>query len=68
MKWRCIYTDTESMTGVAPECEDPDHPADDAAQDTVYECCPHPHLQVWNEREATTLMKTLNAMDVEVCT
>jgi hypothetical protein len=76
MKWRVIITDTESMTGVAPVCEDPSHAehasaagydAGDAAPDAVFDCCPHPHIETWNERTARVVAVSLTDTESEPC-
>lgn len=79
MKWRVIVTDTECLTGVAPICErqdDPEglhhiyEPGVYEAQDThgVYDCCPHPHLETYDERLAPSVAAKLTEADVSVCT
>lgn len=54
--WRVIITDTESETGIAPVCEDPAHnPAlhdDDPSGVRVFDCCPYPQIELWDERAA----------------
>jgi hypothetical protein len=74
--WRVIITDTESLTGVAPVCDSPEHQVwarrSDAAVDEtlpewVFDCCPHPHVEMWDERQAAQLAETLTAIDAEVC-
>lgn len=59
MKWRMIITDTERPTGVAPVCPDEENPGSDHNLGTVespdysrldvFDCCPHPHIECWNE-------------------
>jgi len=65
MRWRMIFTDSESLTGVAPVCDDPTGlhlVADFNAEDVngVYDCCPHPHIECWTERAATDIAQRLN--------
>lgn len=74
-EWRTIVTDSESMTGIAPVCPnqmDPTglhHMPDDNAQDTsgVYDCCPHPHIEIWHEGDAKSITNRLTACGAEVC-
>lgn len=74
MNWRTIITDTESLTGVAPVCEDPKHeaaaivcglePGEAGALGTgplVLDCCPHPHLELWGEAQAEHVRAFFNA-------
>lgn len=80
MNWRTIITDTESMTGVAPVCEHPDHSpsaitaglkeGEDGTKGTgplVFDCCPHPHIETWGESSAERLAQALTEQDAEVC-
>lgn len=75
MRWRTVYTDSESLTGVAPECPYQDDPAkhtipDDptlANAEGVYDCCPHPHIECWGEASAVALAVFLTAMEAELC-
>jgi hypothetical protein len=75
-KWRVIITDTESLTGVAPICESPEHAKSAAHQagddqelgaDWVYDCCPHPHIETWSETTAATVALKLTHADAEAC-
>lgn len=62
--WRVIITDTESMTGVAPVCETDHTPhsedGESQLRDWVFDCCPHPHIEMWSEDLATRLAELLN--------
>lgn len=65
MKWRTIFTDTESETGVAPVCEqqgDKGHGIDD-----VGDCCPHPHIETYSEPGARRLATLLTELDAGPC-
>lgn len=70
--WRVILTDSESLTGVAPVCPQPDvhammhgQPPDDP---WVYdECCVGPHIECWSERWAQEIAAALTAAEAEVC-
>jgi hypothetical protein len=67
-RWRVIGTDTERDSGVAPVCPDPERNHGGDPLDTwVYDCCPGPHLECWNEDNARDLAATLNRLGVEVC-
>lgn len=71
MNWRVIMTDTESATGVAPVCEnrDPDlHEGDKgpSAGMYVYDCCPYPQIETWDERVAERLAQTLTEADASM--
>jgi hypothetical protein len=59
-RWRVILTDSESMSGVAPVCDDASslHPSDTEAW--VCDCCPKPHMECWNERQAKLVALALN--------
>lgn len=60
MKWRVITTDTEGPTGVAPVCEHQDHAHHlevaqvdgDGTGPDVFDCCPWPQLELWDEDAA----------------
>ena len=73
MRWRVIITDSESLTGVAPVCEHQDDPtgphALDGMQlvDSVCDCCPHPHIETYNERYAAFLVEYFNANEIGIC-
>jgi hypothetical protein len=82
MKWRIIMTDTESPTGVAPECDkrvDPNsahwhyEPGEAVWCDHqgVYDCCPHPHIETYGDADARTLVDALNGVaggeGAEIC-
>lgn len=62
--WRVVFTDTESATGVAPECPDSvSHGPSD-----VFDCCPGPHIQCWTERAAVEVGYVLTQAHAEICT
>lgn len=67
--WRVIITDTESMTGVAPVCEidhTPHSPdGDDPLKEWVFDCCPHPHLELWGESDARVAAELLTLVNAE---
>jgi hypothetical protein len=76
--WRVIMTDSESLSGVGPVCDqqedfggphayrdDADDPQVDGAG--VYDCCPHPHIELWSEVAAAAMAATLTAHDAAVC-
>lgn len=72
--WRTIVTDSESLTGVAPVCPRQDDPSGmhcgDRGQlipDWVFECCPHPHLECFDEARAENIRIYLTAADAAVC-
>lgn len=73
-RWRVIITDSESLTGVAPECpmtatnhlvEDEDGALPDVH--SVYGCCPQPHLECFSEVRARQVAHTLTYFEVELC-
>lgn len=72
MKWRVVFTDSESLSGVAPVCDQPDLHVMEYGEGpdsfSVYDCCPHPHLQTCNENDAKRLASILNDLDAGVCT
>lgn len=78
MRWRVVLTDSEAMTGVAPECDTAtvigglhdlgtDHLGQWHGFDEVgvYDCCPKPHLECGTERHANAVMNALNDADAE---
>jgi hypothetical protein len=73
--WRPIMTDSESLSGVAPACPHQDDPAkhptgferDPAAADWVFDCCPHPHIECYDERRAAEIARALTEAEAEVC-
>lgn len=71
MKWRTVFTDSESETGVAPVCEnrDPDlHESDGGPlEHRVFDCCPHPHIETWSEPGARELAALLSRLEAEMC-
>jgi hypothetical protein len=70
--WRVIITDSESATGVAPVCPQPDvHammfgvlPADPNVYD---ECCVGPHIECFTEKAARLIASALTQVEAEVC-
>lgn len=78
--WRAVYTDTERCTGVAPVCSQANvsggpHDVDGAGTagngydaQGVYDCCPGPHLETWDEGFASDLADDLNRYNVRLCT
>lgn len=73
MKWRTVFTDSESETGIAPVCplqEDTQsvHSMGDGQDaEGVYDCCPHPHIECHGEASAAALAVFLTALDAEPC-
>lgn len=72
--WRTIFTDSESMSGVAPVCwrqDDPDGPHWSPAGPTwlarVFDCCPVPHIETWGESDARKLADGLTRIDAQAC-
>jgi hypothetical protein len=75
--WRVIMTDSESPTGVAPVCDrqnDYQGPhrvkgTDDVWVDTdgVYDCCPGPHIETYDERTAARVAELLTTAEAELC-
>ncbi len=69
--WRVIFTDSESETGVAPICDQPEvHGAqhgDGPNSPWVYDCCPHPHVECWSEQVALDLAQRLTEVDAKLC-
>jgi hypothetical protein len=63
VRWRVILTDSESFTGVAPEC--PMVPQVHA-KGWVYDCCPGPQLELWSEARAAQVAQLLTEMEAEV--
>lgn len=70
--WRVIFTDSESMTGVAPVCEtdhsvhaEPGYP--DALAEWVFDCCPYPHLELYSEGDALRVARELTMIDAKLC-
>lgn len=75
-KWRVIITDSESLTGVAPVCDSPEHAKYAAAQsgddqeigaDWVYDCCPHPQIECWDESTAERVAAVLTDAAAKAC-
>lgn len=70
-KWRVILTDSESLTGLAPVCNQPgsdalheitDYPGGPKRDDDgVYDCCPWPQVDTYSEAMAAYLVGLLNA-------
>jgi len=76
MKWRTIFTDTEGMTGVAPECGHQNDVSKHSSGDGfgkvvdphgVYDCCPHPHIECWDESFASLIARYLTCGNAEPC-
>lgn len=70
--WRVIFTDSESMTGIAPVCDRPDVHAmqhgEGPDSPSVYDdCCPHPHIECWSESTAENIAKQLTMAEAKVC-
>jgi hypothetical protein len=74
--WRVIFTDSESMTGVAPVCEQQDDVSKHSSGDGfgtvvdpygVYDCCPGPHIECWSETAAADLAARLSLAEAELC-
>lgn len=71
LQWRVIGTDTESDSGVAPVCPQPDvhammqggPPTDTYVFD---ECCIGPHLECWSSANSRVIRDVLNRMGVEM--
>lgn len=69
MNWRVIITDTESLTGVAPVCETDHTPHSedgDALKDWVFDCCPHPQIECWDERVARDVAFVLSKTEANL--
>lgn len=72
MRWRVILTDSESESGVAPVCPQPDvhammhggSPGDPFVYD---ECCVGPHLETWSESNAKNICAALNDAGADLC-
>lgn len=62
MKWRVIYIDSESPSGVGPVCIG--HIGEPHG---VYDCCPYPRIETWSEDRATALSVLLTQADAEAC-
>jgi hypothetical protein len=69
-RWRVIFTDSESLTGVAPVCTAeqrdlhtiPDYPGGPIRdEDGVYDCCPWPQFETYSTAMAAYLVALLNA-------
>jgi len=80
VKWRVVLTDSEDLTGIAPECPratepegphdiDRDEPDLTARYDEhgVYDCCPHPHIECWSPLAAELAANGLTGSDAEPC-
>ncbi len=71
LRWRVTLTDSESLIGVAPVCDQPgsdalheipDYPGGSKRdQDGVYDCCPWPQFDTYSEATATYVVALLNA-------
>lgn len=62
MRWRVVYTDSESLTGVAPVCPVYEQPQTLHGEHDVLDCCPRPHLETYGERDAEMLVVAMNAV------
>lgn len=77
MKWRTIFTDTESQTGVAPVCKEQGDTSGGhgqfeglkvwADEHGVYDCCNWPHLETYSEQGAKRLAELLTELDAGPC-
>ncbi len=69
--WRVIFTDSESETGIAQICDQPDVHAMQHGEGPnspwVYDCCPHPHIECGSERVAADLARRLTEAEAEPC-
>lgn len=63
--WRVIFTDSESMTGVAPVCNQ-DGTMGHLAHE-VLDCCPHPHFELYSEGDALRVARELTMIDAKLC-
>lgn len=69
--WRTVFTDSESLTGIAPICNQPgsdalheitDYPGGPIRdEDGVYDCCPWPQIETCSVAWAAYLVALLNA-------
>lgn len=69
-KWRVILTDSESESGIAPICEQPDeHKLNHCSpkQPWVFDCCRGPHLECGTETWAKALVALFNLAEVQEC-
>jgi hypothetical protein len=57
--WRTIITDSESETGFAPRCSDLEHGP------FVLDCCPEPHVEVFDAELAARITTATNALSAE---
>lgn len=57
-RWRVLFTDTESESGVGLVCESKEHPF--AFPTAVYDCCPSLQFETWSEDVAKYLVEVLN--------
>lgn len=76
MRWRTIFTDSESEHGVAPVCPQPDvhvmmhgmefdlGPSDPFIYD---ECCIGPHIECHGHDEAKAIARLLTYAGAEIC-
>jgi len=75
--WRVILTDSESLTGVAPVCpatatnhlieDDDGAPLPGVHEAGVYDCCPDPHIECYDERLAQQVAEILSKAGAELC-
>lgn len=61
-RWRVIITDSESPSGFAVQCWDPEHPVVHGKKDEegVYDCCDTPQIEVFDTELAQTIVYMLN--------
>ena len=60
MRYRAVVTDSESASGVALACDEPDHPAGDEHRVLVYwDCCPSSEIETYHERFARFIVDAL---------
>lgn len=67
VRWRTVYDDSESASTIAPVCPDPiEHVVaeDGIDQASVYDCCPHPHIEVGSVALAARIVDLLNGGDL----
>lgn len=64
-EWRVILTDSESLTGVAPDCPDMLDPLKHAGAYDVQDCCPQPHIECWSEYNALEVVHLLTDIDAK---
>ena len=64
-----IFTDSESETGIAPACGQPDvhamHHGGVPWDAWVYDCCEGPHVELWSEDRATAMAALFTEIDAK---